>query len=223
LHFYLGGNFSTKIGRLEFCYHYFVTKTVITPQTASLDECGIVATFTKQSLDQLTIIQDQLSSCLGDTIWITPRRALHSTLMEVICDREYTISRKELFAKWYTQYSQIVLETLADVPSFDLIFSELEFSPRAIIVRSASSEIFNNIRSKVLSRIKLPEGTKIPPDITHCSLARYSSGLDLAEVLDRTKTIKVNTTEHISSFSLHKDLGPPIFEPKLLQRYELRA
>lgn len=200
-----------------------MTNTIETPQTPSHDEYGIFATFSEQSLDQLVEIQDQLSECLGDAIWLTPRRALHSTLMEVICDKDYGVPRKQLFDTWHAEHGDAVAKTFAELPPFDITFTELEISQRAIIVRLRDSEAFNDIRSRLLSRIVLPDGTKLPPDITHCSLARYTSSVNLEEIVDKTHAIRVDFTEHISSFKLLKDLGPPAFRPQTIQEYGLQA
>ena len=200
-----------------------MTKTTETLLTPSDDECGIVATFSEQSLDNLTEIQDKLSEYLGDSIWLTPRRALHSTLMEIICDVVYPIPRHELFAKWYTQYCQSVSGILSEIPTFEINFSEIEVSERAIIVRSATSVSFNSIRSQLLSKIDLPTGTKLPPDITHCTLARYNHSMDLENVIASTRHLQCDFTERITAFKLLKDLGPPSFDPKPIQEYSLQA
>jgi len=197
-----------------------MSNTIPTPQTPSFDEYSIVATFSEQSLDQLSAIQSQLVELLGDNIWLTPRRALHSTLMEIICDREYEKPRKQLFDTWYEQYNHITAEVLAQLSPFDITFSELEFSQRAIIARLSDSTIFNGIRTRLLSKISLPNGTKLPPDITHISLARYNSVLPLEAVTKKTSSIKVNFTQHISNFKLLKELGPPAFQPTLIQEYK---
>lgn len=201
-----------------------MTQTIETLQTPAQDEYAIVATFSKQSLDVLTHIQSQISERLGDAVWLTPRAALHSTLMEIICDRDYgTVSRKEIFTSWYEEYNQTVSEILASLSPFEITFSELEVSQRAIIARLDNSDVFNDIRSQLLASIKLPNGTKMPPDITHCSLARFTKSVDLEDVQSKTSNIDVNFTENISYFQLLKDLGPPTFEPKLIQDYPLSA
>jgi hypothetical protein len=206
------------------CYNFYMTETIPTLQTPSYDECGIVATFSEESLANLSALQKQLGTILGDSIWLTPTQALHGTLMEIICDIDYRdVSRKDLFSDWHERYNQMVIETLAEFSPFEITFSELEISPRAIIIKSADSAIFNNIRAKLLSRINLPNGTKQPPDITHCTIARYNDALNLDEVTERTNMLGVNFSERIADFKLLRDLGPPSFEPKMLEKYELLA
>lgn len=199
-----------------------MTKTIPTPQTLSEDEYGIVATFSNKSLDSLSAIQAQLHDILGDAVWFTPQRALHSTLMEIICDTDYkSASRQQLLTDWYERYNQIVTEAIAKLEPFEVTFDQLEVHPRAIIVRSSDSRSFDAIRSKLLSKINLPTGTKQPPDIIHCSLARYNKVLNVENIIEQTKMININFTERISNFKLLKDLGPPSFDPKMVQMYKI--
>src|SRR4051812_9766957 len=110
-----------------------MSETIITPQTPSEHEYAIVAQFGEASLGHLTLIQDQLQSLFGDSIWLTPPKALHSTLMEIICDRQYEgLSRQQYFLNWYKQYSQKASKVIADTPAFDVTFNQLEVSSRAI-------------------------------------------------------------------------------------------
>jgi len=199
-------------------------ETVPTPQTPSYDEYGIVATFSETSLAALYTLQSQLEEVLGDAIWSTPQRALHATIMEIICDIDYGTSfRKQLFTDWRHRYNQIVAETISEMSPFEITFDQLEISKRAIIVKSADSTILNIIRSTLLSRIDLPNGTKIPPDITHCTIARYSTALNLEDVIKQANKLSVNFSERITQFKLLEDLGPPNFDPKTIEEYDLHA
>ena len=75
-----------------------MTDTVISPLIHSPDEFAIVAMPDSEPRQKITAIQNRLSTLLGDTIWLTPPNALHSTLMEIICDTEYeSLSRREHF------------------------------------------------------------------------------------------------------------------------------
>lgn len=70
----------------ELMYYLAMSKTAITPLTPSIHEYGIVATFSDATLDSLVAIQATIKDKLGDAVWLAPRQALHSTLMEIICD-----------------------------------------------------------------------------------------------------------------------------------------
>jgi hypothetical protein len=201
-----------------------MAETIVTPLIPSEHEYAIVATFSEQTLDSLMAIQAALTDLLGDAIWLTPPQALHSTLIEIICDTDYYgSSRQKLFEEWHEQYNQQTAATIADLSPCSITFTELEVSPRAVIVKTARSGSFNDFRAKLLSNIALPQGTKTPPDITHCSLARFNESLDFDILIELTGAIKVGIPEHISRFMLLKDLGPPSFTPKVIETYDMNV
>lgn len=198
-------------------------KTIPTLQAPSHDEYAIVAKFSETSLATLSTLQNQLVDILGDAIWLTPQRALHSTLIEIICDVDYGVSsRKQLFDNWHEQYNQIVAENISEMSPFAITFDKLEISQNAIIVKASDSTIFNDARFKLLSVMNLPTGTKQPPDITHCTLARYNDAIKLNDVIEQTKMLRINFTEHVVRFELLKDLGPPNFQPKPVNEYQFQ-
>jgi hypothetical protein len=200
-----------------------MAKTIISPLVHSPEEHAIVAIPDNESVGEIVRIQGLLKALLGDAIWLTPPNALHSTLMEIICDTEYKgLSRKEHFTHWHDLYNDATRETISQFPPIDLTLSELSCSPAAIILKAANPSPFNNIREALLRNIVLPEQTKIPPDIIHCTIARYSKEVDLNEVREQVKGIGANVGLHISEFKLVRDLGPD-FHPSVEQSYSLSA
>ena len=198
-------------------------KTIATPPLHSGHEHAIVALWSGATVRQMVAIQNQLVRLFGDTIWLQQPPALHGTLMEIICDTDYgDQSRERLFKRWYTAHNQTAGEVLAGFAPFDVTFTELLVSQRAIIVKAADSLPFNEIRRALLAKTTLPGGTKQPPDITHSTLARFYKVIDLEEAARRAAGIKVNITALVTGFALVKDLGPPDFNGKPTQMYPLR-
>lgn len=198
-------------------------QTIISPFEYSPDEYNIVAIPSGESLEKITKLQAQLKNILGDAIWLMGQDALHITVMEILCHMDYKdLNRRELFEQWYEQYNGITKEFLAEQSPIYLHFSELIVSPGAIIIKTESSETLNDIRSKLLSRIELPEGTKIPPHITHCSIARYSQSIDLAQAQKATQHLAIDFNERVTHLKLMNDLVPPEFSPKLIETYDLK-
>ena len=197
-------------------------QTIVSPPVHSEDEHAIVALLSDESTKQAVAIQGQLLQMFGEAIWLQQPPALHITLMEIICDTEYkNLSRQEHFAQWYESYNQIAKETLAGFSPFDITFDRLIVSQRAIIIKAADTKPLNDIRERLLSEIRLPEGTKIPPDITHCSLARFTRPIDLENAIHSARDISVNFVEHVTRFAIVKDLGPPDFNGIPMQTYPL--
>ncbi|HEX7963784.1 MAG TPA: 2'-5' RNA ligase family protein [Candidatus Saccharimonadales bacterium] len=198
-------------------------KTIVTPLRHSDHEHAIVALWSSATVRQLAAIQSQLVQLFGGDIWLQQPPALHGTLMEIICDADYgDRSREQLFKEWYATHNQTVKEVLAGFAPFDITFTELLVSPRAIIVKAADPQPFNEIRKALLTKTTLPEGTKQPPEITHSTLARFHKAIDLEEAARRVASINVDITERITGFALVKDLGPPDFNGTPTQLYPLR-
>lgn len=199
-------------------------QTIVSPFEYSPDEYNIVVMPSRELIQKIVQLQDQLKSRLGDAIWFMPPSSLHITVMEIICDIDYgNQSRKELFERWHQQYGEIVRAVLASCEPVTLHFSELVVSPGAIIIKTAESQQLNTIRAKLLSRIKLPKGTKIPPDITHCSIARYNKSIDLEQARQTAQDLSIECREPVDQLKLMTDLVPPDFSPNCLETYELKT
>lgn len=198
-------------------------QTIVTPPVHSPDEHSIVRLFSAQSAEQAVVMQTHLKELFGDAIWLQKPPSLHITLMEIICDTEYIDkTREQYFQDWYASYNETVKEVLGSIEPFDLHFTELLVSQRAIIIKSADSKVLNDIRKALMERTQLPSGTKVPPDITHSTLARFNKPIDLEEARRLTAEISVNIAEHVTEFSLVRDLGPPDFNGTPMQAYTLK-
>jgi hypothetical protein len=195
--------------------------TTVSPLVHSPDEHSIAAVLSRESIEKVVAIQRQLKTMLGDAIWLTPANALHMTLMEIICDTEYKeLPRKQHFMNWYERYNDTVKEIIAHFPSTSIIFNQLHVSPAAIILKAESPQPFNDIRDALLVRTVLPAQTKLPPDIAHCTIARFNKAVDLNAARERASAIAVDFDEHIREFKLMKDLGPD-FNPSIIEAYGL--
>ena len=196
--------------------------TVVSPLVYSEDEYNLAALLSPSAVQKVGVIQEQLQKLLGDAIWLTPTNCLHITLMEVICDTEYKdFSRAQYFNEWYEKYNEQVRRTIAGLSPYDATFNEIRISQGAIIIKAPDPKPFNDIRDKLLSEIELPQGTKIPPNIAHCTIARFNKVVDLDDMQLKARELTIDLTERIAAFSLVKDLVPPDFSPKIVEKYEL--
>lgn len=199
-------------------------QTIVSPFEYSPDEYNIVVMPSPELVGKIAALQDQLKDKLGDAIWLMGPHSLHVTVMEIICHMDYgNQSRKTLFEQWYKQYNAVAKDILASCRPVTLHFSELIVSPGAIIVKTAESQQLNDIRNTLLSHIELPEGTKVPPDITHCSIARYSQSIDLEKAQQAAQHLSINFTESVKQLKLMKDLVPPDFSPRCIETYNLSS
>lgn len=161
---------------------------------------------------------------LGDAVWIAPEHCLHITLMEIICDTNYgSYSRKQLFSDWYRNYCEIARDVIGKFSSFTLDLDELHVSPSAIIIKASNPDSLNDIRAALLTKIDLPKGTKLPPNIGHCTIARFNKAIDIEKAEDATKPINIHIRETVESFKLVEGLAPPRFSPEIIVAYPLNS
>ena len=197
-------------------------KTIVSPLVYSEDEYNIAALLSSSVIQKVSALQNQFKELLGDAIWLTPVNCLHITLMEIICDAKYKVfSRENHFKNWYVKHNEQTREIIAGFPPLSTTFNEVRVSQGAIIIKAFNSSPFNEIRDKLLARIELPQGTKTPPDITHCTIARFNQSVDLGDIHLQTKGLKIDLTERITTFSLVKDLVPPDFRPQIIEIFGL--
>ncbi len=198
-----------------------MNKTNISLLIPSPDEYNVAAMPNKEEVEEIIKIQGELRSLLGETIWLTSPNTLHCTLMEIICNVDYLDkTREEHFLNWYNNYNEITRETIAKSQPFSLTFNELCVSESAIILKASNPEPFNSIRQALLGSIKLPTQTKLPPSITHCTIARYNQEVNLDKLRVKTADLKPDIRLFIKEFDLMKDLGPD-FHPTKLETYNL--
>lgn len=196
--------------------------TTIDPQEYSPDEYIIVALPGENFKSKIMAIQQQLVHILGEAIWLTPPHALHVTVMEITGPDTLPVQhRAEGYAHWQQTYGQLKADTIAQFSAFSLQFDQVVLSPRAIILKASNPEQLNSLRAELLSKARLPTGTKLPPDIAHISIARYSEAIDLDAALQRCKSIRINHTESVTSLSLLKDITPPDFKLTTIATYPL--
>lgn len=199
-------------------------ETIPTPPAYSDNEHSIVSLLNGECLQQAIAIQSKLKTLFGDAVWLQEPPSLHITLMEIICDADYgDLSRAKLFQDWYAAYNSTIKDALSRLMPFDLVFDELLVSQRAVIIKTSQSEELNTIRARLLEKIVLPHGTKNPPDITHSTLARFTESLNLQDIIEGIKDIKIAAQQRVTEFSLVKDLGPPIFNGTPMEYYSLSS
>lgn len=196
--------------------------TIANALNPSYDEFTLATLLGKSTVQEVALIQKQLDTLLGDSVWLTPPNCLHVTLMEIICDADYgNTPRKELFDAWYADYGALAKQIIEGNSTFPIVFNEIHVSPMAIIIKTNQPDSLNEIRKQLLNRIKLPEGTKLPPDIGHSTIARFKKEIDLDKVRHIVKPIPVNIIQKVQSLQLIEGLGPPTLNPNVLENYPL--
>jgi hypothetical protein len=153
-----------------------------------------------------------------------PPKALHITLCEIVQSRKiYSYDKEALFELRSEEYFHGAGQVLTNTPAFSVVFDQIEVSLDAIIVRSSESAVFNDIRTKLLGSISLPDETRRPPDITHSSIARYLKRIDVESVRAAAANHTIGFAEPITEFKLLKTFVPPLLEYEELASFQLKG
>lgn len=196
------------------------TLTIIDPQDYSPDEYNLVAVPGEALKHEASHIQKRLTESLGNKVWFTPSHALHMTVMEITGPFSQPVSsRAKYFEQWQHDYGQTAKDIIARFPPIKLRFNQVHASERAIILKAADPTPLNVLREAILSKTRLPANAKLPPDIAHISLARYSKTVSLGEVMQAVSEVTIDLTEIVTSFSILHDVSPPDFNVTTIATY----
>jgi hypothetical protein len=165
-----------------------------------------------------------LSKALPDVVWPMPLTSLHTTLYELMQRGDFGgIDKDALFEHNKAVWQQELAEIFSATAPISLAFTEVHVSPDAITLRCKNSDDFNEIRSRIGSRLALPSFTKAPPDITHCTVARFLTSVDM-QLVERAIAAfrplpRINLA--MQDVQLIKTSFQPVLGYEILQRFSL--
>ena len=171
----------------------------------------------------LTPFLRYLSEALPDVVWPMPLTSLHITLYEFMQRGDFDVDKDALFEHNKAVWQQELAEIFSTTLPVSLAFTEICVSPDAITLRCKNSDDFNEIRSRIGSRLTLPSFTKVPPDITHCTVARFLTSVDMQLVESAIAAFgllpRINIT--VQDMQLIKSSVQPGLEYEILRRFSL--
>ena len=171
--------------------------------------------------NEITKLLKSLETKLPGVIWAMPPTALHFTLYEIIQPKEYSEDKEVLYARHQHEYEELPAKILSSIQPIEVNFNTIEASPYAIIVRGKDNGTFNAIRAQILKELPIIPESKQPPDIIHCSVARYLKEYDFERIQEVIQKHSINFTEIVSEFKLLKNRKFPLLEYDTLQTYKL--
>jgi hypothetical protein len=181
---------------------------------------------TEFSDDNAEILGDLISEIqvmFNDAVFCMPKASLHTTLLDWIAPLvDYGGQDKDrLFAQVQPTYDTVLSEVLSSVKPITIQFDELKVSPTTIFMVGHDSGEFQNIRQQFLGKVELLPDTKLPPQIIHSSLARFTKPTDLGLVNSFLAKKTLNITQTVTNFRLIRTTREPMLEFEVLKRYKL--
>ena len=166
---------------------------------------------------------DEIQATFRDSVFCMPNYSLHTTLLDWIAPLiDYGGEDKDrLFAQIQLNYDKAMSEILSSIKPITVHFDELRVSPSTIFMVGHDHGEFQKIRERFLEKVELLRGTKPPPQIIHCSLARFTKPIDLSLVSSFLANKTLNITQTVTNFRLIRTTKEPMLEFEVLKCYEL--
>ena len=177
--------------------------------------------FNDESLSLLSPIVEAIKVSLGDAVHVAPASSLHITLLDWIAPLiDYDGADKDLlYEKVSEKYDTALSNAIIGHLPAKVNFTELCVSPSTIYIRGYDNGAFANIRSSFTENVRLPPNTKLPPQIIHSSLARFTKKIDLERVTQLVGMLPVDFVYEVTGFRLIRSTKEPLMEYTLLKHY----
>jgi hypothetical protein len=183
---------------------------------------GVGSYLSQDSQRIITSLLAELTKELPDVLWMPPLKDLHITLFEVVVSlAEYDEDRDELYEKHRPAIEHELERLLARMEPITVNFNQLQASEAAIIVRGTDDGRIQTIRDRIVSKGLLPHMTKLPPDIIHSTIARYTKAVDVDHVQEVLRHHSIDFKETIREFKLEKATGALMEGVETLKVYPL--
>jgi len=172
-----------------------------------------------QILSLLTIIKNEF----GAGLWTMPAKDLHITLCEIIQPKPYSQDKQRLYDINAAAYENVPAQILKNFKPIKVHFNAVAVSPQAIFISGEDDGdgSFNKIRKELTDKMPLPDETKLPPDIVHSSIARFTEVLDLGKLKQIVAKHTISCDEFVKEFKLVNVLVPPFQQYKVIRTYRL--
>ncbi len=167
--------------------------------------------------------QDKLVETWGKAIYCPPAESLHITLMDWIAPLvDYGKEKDEIFREIYSDYDKVFREVIENMSTIKVSFREIHISSNAIIIVGTDGGQFRSIRQGFLDKVELLPGTKRPPSIIHCTIARFNEAIELEPIKHFIDHIQFFAEENVKSFRLVKETRTPMLDYTVHGNYDLR-
>lgn len=166
----------------------------------------------------------EIQATFQDAVFCMPKTALHITLLDWIAPLvNYSGQDKDkLFDQIQLNYDKAMMEILASIRPIKIYLDELKVSPSTIFITGRDSGEFQKIREQFIEKVELLPETKLPPQIIHSSLARFTKPIDLGSVESFLANKTLNITQTVTDFRLVRSVKEPMLKFEVLKHYELK-
>ncbi len=179
--------------------------------------------FSSENNDKVMSLAGDISAKFPDVFYPTPSDGLHVTLLDWIAPLiSYEGANKvELFDSIHEKYDSALEKILQKYEPINVNFNKIIVTPTTIIITGEDNGSIQKIRQEFVESIELLPGTKMPPQIIHCSLGRFIKEVPVTEIQNFINQKSINFIEIIQEFRLVNTHREPMLEFDVLKTYNL--
>jgi hypothetical protein len=179
--------------------------------------------FSDENQQLLDDIIREIQNSFEDAVFCPPKTSLHITLLDWIAPLvDYDGQNKdELFRRIQPTYDAAMTDILSSIAPITVHFNEIHTSPNTIYIIGHDNGEFQTIRDEFLKRVSLLPGTKLPPDVVHSSLTRFTKPISLEPVTQFVTSKTIDFTQRVDTFRLTHATREPLLEYEVLKSYQL--
>ncbi len=181
--------------------------------------------FSNENKETLGQLIGDIGETFQDNVFCMPLGSLHITLLDWLAPLEnYEGQDKDkLFARIRPDFDKAMSEVFSITKPFTVHFDELKVSPSTIYVVGHDNGEFQKIREGFIKKVDLLPNTKLPPQIIHSSLARFTKPIDLNIAESFIAGKKLDLTQEINGFRLIRTAREPMLQYEIIKKYKLTS
>lgn len=178
--------------------------------------------FSQASQNIVADLNHQLLDKFSEVISPQPKEALHVTLMDWVAPLvDYEQGHDNLFQQVFPEYDRTLTAITNDLRAFAVQFDTIKVSPAAIYIEGHDNGQFSKVRETFLQNATLPPGTKQPPAIVHCTIARFNDRIAIESIHQFVSTLTIDINQSIDGFRLVHETHMPMLEYEIIKTYQL--
>lgn len=180
------------------------------------------AALSKENQQHISEIVGAIKANFGKLILEQPAHALHITLMDWVAPLvTYDKDHDSIFEEVFPEYDEALLYQTERIRSFKIHFDTITVSRAAIFITARDDGQFQQVRDGFVGEVDLLPGTKQPPTIVHCTIARFDEEVDVAPIRRFVDSLIVDFEQPVDSFRLVHETEMPMVKYEILKDYRL--
>lgn len=152
----------------------------------------IIAPLSAASRAALESLQDQMAAKLpADSLWLPRGEQLHITFAHIISPETEHPDRPALYRKLGPQVLEILGRMVPTDLDIALELAAVEAFPAAIIAKWRDDGTYARLRERLMQEFTPPQGSRLPPQIIHTTLARFRQEVPMQAVQDAVAALQL--------------------------------